>query len=180
MKALISIATTLALAAAAASFATPAGAVEPTNTPTSGGHVSRADVSASIDALSSEGKVVDQYRASDGERVSTIDLGSGAAVTVTEPAPARTRLSGGKDSGGFFVSFTNTDQAIIMGGGAAFMTAGLCAILAVPTAGIGCGVVTAIMVVVTGFVTSNAGSCPGGKSLRVWVTNTGARNPRCV
>lgn len=181
MKKFAALVTAGAIAAATFVVATPASAStgSETNTATVV-EFTPSEVQTALDEFRSAGLLESQEHTSSGEVVSTIDVGGGAHIKLIQPTGRESRLWGGRDKNGVYVSFTNTDQAIIMGGGAWMLTAGLCAVLGAPTAGIGCGVATAVMVIVSGFVTSNGGSCPAGKELRVWVTNTGARNPRCV
>lgn len=126
------------------------------------------------------GIVQKQLVSSSGDLTSTVDLGRGVTLDLVEPSRKTSRLSAGRDNNGAYVQFNTIDQQAIIGGGGWAMTAGLCVLIGGPTLGIGCGVVTAIMIVVTAAVATNGGACSQNKQLRVWITNTGAKNPKCV
>lgn len=96
-------------------------------------------------------------------------------VSVPKEGPLRPRLGGGTDDRGLYILLNNFDQNMVVGGGAAAVSAALCAIPAVGW--VGCAAITVAVVAANVWISQN-GLCP--QNLKMYIVSGPTSPPRCV
>lgn len=86
-------------------------------------------------------------------------------VSVVFPDSSE-RLSGGADPWPY-VQLTNPEQQAMVTGGSAALVAAICALLGPETAGVGCGVGAAVILMIVGILVAN-GVCRNNREMRIY------------
>lgn len=143
---------------------------------TTSGQIAEKNIEAAYREMIAGGVEHDRH-IEDGKPVVTFQLTEGTQWTLPDFDAPQPYVSGGREEGGFYLTFTPWEQDLIIGGTGAALTSLICA---VPGVGpIACGIAT-ILVVAAGATMGNSKPC-GNNHYRVsysWVGTV--RGTRCA